>query len=181
MKWILTVSLALGTVPSLAGQIVPPIALGMRIKVRTATTDGTRSPPIDGILERLSRDSVILRPHGGGELQAVSTNQDTRYFIHTGRKSSLIRGTIIGTLVGVITGGSVYAIAGGRSCPEGRTECSLQERHVVKGTSIFILVGAITGFTIGAFSAHDIWRESERESRVALVAGPAGFGVTIRF
>ena len=180
MKRILAVLLALGAVPSVAGQIVRPIALGMRLRVHSTAVDGSWNPPTVGILEHLYPDSLTLRPKEG-EPQTIPTNRDTRYFVQTGRKNSFLQGGVIGTLAGVLTGAAVFAVAGGRSCPDGKSVCPFPERTAVKGGMIFGLIGAGTGFAIGAFSGHDIWRETGRESRVSLRAGSGALAVAISF
>ena len=180
MKWIPAASLALVAAQSMAGQAVPSIALGMRIRVHTTTTEGTRSPPVDGILEHLYPDSLMLRPKSG-ELQTIPTNRETRYFVHSGRKSSLLKGGVIGTLTGVVAGAAVFAVAGGRTCANGLSVCAFPERTSVKGGMIFGVIGAATGLTVGAFSSHDIWRESDKDPLFSLVAVGSGLGLAIRF
>ena len=134
-----------------------------------------------GILEHLYADSLTLRPREG-EPQTIPTNRDTRYFVQTGRKNSFLQGGVIGTLAGVLTGAAVFAVAGGRSCPDGKSVCPFPERTAVKGGLIFGLIGAGTGLAIGAFSGHDIWRESGREPpRVSLRAGSGVLAVAIGF
>jgi hypothetical protein len=153
----------------------------MRLRIHSTAADGTWNPPLVGILEQIYPDSLTLRPKEG-ELQTIPTNRDTRYFVQTGRKNSFLQGGVIGALAGVLTGAAVFAVAGGRSCPDGKTVCPFPERTAVKGGLIFGLIGAGTGFAIGAFSGHDVWRESGREPpRVTLRAGPLSVTVGISF
>lgn len=180
MRRLLLLATLVTPAAHLAAQADSPPAPGRRVRVRNLLPSGAFERGIEGTVERIGPDTVVLRSAWGGELQAVPTNGDTQYFIHTGRKSSLLKGGIIGATTGLVVGAAGYAVAG-KICPGDKYLCFNRSQRALSGGAIFGAVGGIAGLAIGAFSSHDVWTRSQRDELLSLVADARGVGLSFRF
>jgi hypothetical protein len=135
---------------------------------------------IEGVVVRMSPDTLVLRIPGSQPLQAVATNQDTQYSMHTGRRSSLGKGAVIGGITGIVVGGAGFAIAGA-DCPMEPALCFHRRQTALAGGALIGALGAAVGLAIGAFTSHDVWSRAERRSALALIQTRSGIGLAIRF
>lgn len=135
---------------------------------------------VEGIVVRMAPDTLILRLVGAQPLRAVATNQDTHYSIHTGRRSSLGKGAVIGATTGIVVGGVGFAIAG-QDCPVDQALCYHRRQTALAGSALIGALGAAVGLAIGAFSSHDVWTGAERGSALTLIRFPLGIGLSITF
>jgi hypothetical protein len=141
---------------------------------------GELNRSIEGIVVRLVPDTLVLRLPGAQPLQAIATNQDTRYSMHTGRHSSLGKGAVIGATAGIVIGGVGFAIAG-QDCPVEEALCYHRRQTALAGSALIGAIGAAVGLAIGAFTSHDVWTRAQRRSTLALSRIPSGIGVSVRF
>lgn len=135
---------------------------------------------VEGIVVRMAPDTLILQLTGAQPLRAVATNQDTHYSIHTGRRSSLGKGAVIGATTGIVVGGVGFAIAG-QDCPIDQALCYHRRQTALAGSALIGALGAAVGLAIGAFSSHDVWTRAERGSALTLIRFPLGIGLSITF
>lgn len=135
---------------------------------------------VEGIVVRMAPDTLILQLAGAQPLRAVATNQDTHYSIHTGRRSSLGKGAVIGATTGIVVGGVGFAIAG-QDCPVDQALCYHRRQTALAGSALIGALGAAVGLAIGAFSSHDVWSRAERSFALTLIRFPLGIGLSITF
>lgn len=179
MRRILVLAVLCGSAAPLAGQADTLVGVGRRVRVRTMGESGELNRRIEGIVVRMSPDTLVLRLPGSQPLQAVATNQDTQYSMHTGRQSSLAKGAVIGAIAGIVVGGAGFAIAGA-DCPE-QALCFHRRQSALAGGALIGALGAAVGLAIGAFTSHDVWTRAERRSALALIQNRSGIGLSIRF
>lgn len=140
---------------------------------------GELSRRIEGIVVRMSLDTLVLRLPGSQPLHAVATNQDTEYSMHTGRRSSMAKGGVIGAITGIVVGGAGFAIAGA-DCPD-QALCFHRRQTALAGGALIGALGAGVGLAIGAFTSHDVWTRAERQSALAVYRTRSGIGLAITF
>jgi hypothetical protein len=180
MRRILVLAALCGSATPLAGQADTLVTLGRRVRVRTMGESGELNRRIEGIVVRMSPDTLVLRLPGSEPLQAVATNQDTQYSMHTGRRSSLAKGAVIGATTGIVVGGAGFAIAGA-DCPVEQALCYHRRQTALAGGALIGALGAAVGLVIGAFTSHDVWTRAERRSALTVIRTPSGIGLAIRF
>ena len=135
---------------------------------------------IEGIVVRMPPDTVVLQLPGSQPLHALATDQDTQYSLHTGRRSSLGKGAVIGATTGIVVGGVGFALAGA-DCPVEQALCYHRRQTALAGGALIGALGAAVGLAIGAFTSHDVWTRAERRSALALIQTRSGIGLSIRF
>jgi hypothetical protein len=180
MRRILVLVVLCGSATPLAGQADTLVAVGRRVRVRTMGESGELNRRVEGIVVRMVLDTLVLRLPGAQPLHPVATNQDTQYSMHTGRRSSLGKGAVIGATTGIVVGGAGFAIAGA-DCPVDQALCYHRRQTALAGGALIGALGAAVGLAIGAFTSHDVWTRAQRRSTVALIRIPSGIGVSIRF
>ena len=180
MRRILVLAVLCGSAAPLAGQADTLVSVGRRVRVRTMGESGELNRRIEGIVVRISPDTLVLRLPGSQPLLAVATNQDTRYSMHTGRRSSLGKGAVIGAITGIVVGGAGFAIAGA-DCPVEQALCFHRRQTALAGGALIGALGAAVGLAIGAFTSHDVWTRAERRSGFALIQTRPGIGLAIWF
>jgi hypothetical protein len=179
MRRILLLALFLGAAEPLAGQTPVSLALGKRVKVQTLSETGRYNVGVDGTLEFLSPDSLIIKTRPWGDLLTVQTNKDTRYFVHMGRKAIPLRGALIGMTAGVITAAAIWAIKG-KQCPDEKFTCNSREQLFMEGSAIFAAAGATIGFGLGTILLYNIWASAPGAGADPRPMLP-GVGIRIRF
>jgi hypothetical protein len=180
MRRILVLVVLCGSATPLAGQADTLVAVGRRVRVRTMGESGELNRRVEGIVVRMVLDTLVLRLPGAQPLHPVATNQDTQYSMHTGRRSSLGKGAVIGATTGIVVGGAGFAIAGA-DCPVDQALCYHRRQTALAGGALIGALGAAVGLAIGAFTSHDVWTRAQRRSALALFRIPSGIGVSIRF
>jgi hypothetical protein len=141
---------------------------------------GDLNRSIEGIVVRMPPDTLVLRLPGSQPLHSVATNRDTEYSMHTGRRSSLGKGMVIGAITGIVVGGVGFALAGA-DCPPEQALCFHRRQSALAGGALIGALGAAVGLAIGAFTSHDVWTRAERRSALALIQTRSGIGLAIRF
>lgn len=179
MRRILVLAVLCGSAAPLTGQADTLVGVGRRVRVRTMGESGELNRRIEGIVVRMPPDTLVLRLPGSQPLHAVATNQDTQYSMHTGRRSSLAKGAVIGAIAGIVVGGAGFAIAGA-DCPE-QSLCFHRRQSALAGGALIGALGAAVGLAIGAFTSHDVWTHAERRSALALIQTRSGIGLSISF
>jgi len=172
---------SLGAVaPALSGQAVPPLAPGGRVRVRTLGETGLLDRGMEGTVERLSGDTLILRPKAGGSVQVFVAGEETQLFVFAGHRSRVARGAIIGGVAGLVAGGLVGA-ASGEVCEGPSSLCF--DRQVVAWRAGLILgaCGAVSGIIIGAFASHEAWARSARLPSVRPAVSVGARGMALGF
>ena len=180
MGRILVVAVLGGWATPLAGQADTLVTVGRRVRVRTMGEAGELNRRIEGIVVRMSPDTLVLQLPGSQPLEAVATNQDTQYSMHTGRKSSLGKGMVIGATTGIVVGGAGFAIAGA-DCPVEQALCYHRRQTALAGGALIGALGAAVGLVIGAFTSHDVWTRAERRTALAFIQNRTGIGLAISF
>lgn len=180
MRRILVLAVLCGSAAPLAGQADTLVALGRRVRVRTMGEAGELNRRIEGIVVRMPPDTLVLQLPGSQPLHAVATDRDTQYSLHTGRRSSLGKGAVIGATTGIVVGGVGFALAGA-DCPVEQALCYHRRQTALAGGALIGALGAAVGLAIGAFTSHDVWTRAERRSALALIQTRSGIGLSIRF
>ena len=180
MRRILVLAVLCGSATPLAGQADTLVTVGRRVRVRTMGESGELNQRIEGIVVRMSPDTLVLRLPGSQPLHPVETNQDTQYSMHTGRRSSLGKGAVIGAITGIVVGGAGFAIAGA-DCPVDQSLCFHRRQTALAGGALIGALGAALGLAIGAFTSHDVWTRAQRRSTLAVIQNRSGIGLLIRF
>jgi hypothetical protein len=139
-----------------AAQAPPLVARGSRVRVHLLTESGAFDRRVEGTIERVSRDTLRLRPKTGGPSQVFTVESGARLFVLTGHRSSLGRGAAIGGLLGVVAGGLVGVLAG-KVCPGQEVLCINRRQIAITGGLVLAATGAATGLVIGALNPRDIW------------------------
>ena len=180
MRRILVLAVLCASAAPLTGQADTLVAVGRRVRVRTMGESGALNRRIEGIVVRMPADSLILQLPGSQPLHAVATDQDTEYSMHTGRRSSLAKGAVIGGLTGIVVGGAGFALAGA-DCPVEQALCYHRRQTALAGGALIGALGAAVGLAIGAFTSHDVWTHAERRSALVLIQNRSGIGLSISF
>jgi hypothetical protein len=180
MRRILVLAVLCGSAAPLAGQADTLVSVGRRVRVRTMGESGELNRRIEGIVVRMSPDTLVLRLPGSQPLHAVATDQDTQYSMHTGRRSSLGKGAVIGAITGIVVGGAGFAVAGA-DCPVEQALCFHRRQTALAGGALIGALGAAVGLAIGAFTSHDVWTPAERRSALVLIQTRSGIGLSIWF
>ena len=180
MRRILVLAVLCGSATPLAGQADSLVAVGRRVRVRTMGESGELNRRIEGVVVRMSPDTLVLRLPGFQPLHAVATNQDTEYSLHTGRRSSMGKGAVIGAITGIVVGGAGFAIAGA-DCPMDQALCFHRRQTALAGGALIGAVGAGVGLAIGALTSHDVWTRAERRSAFAVYRTRSEIGLAITF
>lgn len=169
---------SLGSVAPLAGQVAPPLVQGARVRVRTLRDTGLLDRGVEGTVERLSGDTLILRPRSGGSPRVFLAGEESQLFVFAGHRSRILRGVVIGGIAGLV-GGGLVAAASGEVCEGTSSLCF--DRKVVgfKAGLILGACGAVSGIVIGAFASHEAWTRSSRlpSLRPAVTLGNRGVGL----
>lgn len=167
MRRILVLAALAGTAHRLPAQAAPPrptppVEPGSRVQVRILTESGVLSRPVEGTVERISRDTLVLSPKGGGLSQAFPAAPGTVVSVYSGRRSSLFKGAIIGGFAGLVTGGLSAGFAS--RCESGQMFCSTRREVTVRWALVLAGGGAAIGLLVGALTSHDTWARTSGSS-----------------
>ena len=141
----------------LAAQPSLPLGPGNKIRIRTLVKMGFLGPRLDGTVERISGDTLVVAPYLGGDSQALLLDPETQLDVSTGRRSSIPRGAAIGGLLGAVAAAAVAAFSSG-GCDETTELCTQTRRNSVGRGAIMIAMGTVSGAIIGRFARHEIWK-----------------------
>lgn len=181
MVWILLLVASPGRVES---QAPVELAPGVRIRVHTAGPGGRIHQRAEGTLERIAGDTLVIRPRIGGALPVYVGYPETRLFLFAGRRSSLLRGLAIGSVIGLVAGGAASLVVG-NSCVAQRGLCLHRRQFALTGGPLIVLAGATTGLVVGSLSSRDEWIPSRPPSnRIRIRAVPPSglsLGLQLRF
>ena len=180
MRPLLLLAALAASAADLSGQAAPPLVPGARVRIRTQGDTGELDRGMEGTVERLSGDTLILRPKTGGVPQVFLAGDTSQLFVYSGRHSHVARGAVIGGIAGLLAGGLVGA-ARGQVC-EGNTSLCFDRRVVAfKAGVILGAVGTVGGLIIGTLSSHEAWARSARfpSVRPALTVGSRGMGLGV--
>jgi hypothetical protein len=170
-----------GMVPPLRAQAPAPLVQGVRIRVRTPQDSGVLDRGIEGTVQRLSGDTLVLRPKAGGASQTFLAGESAQLFVYDGHRSRLVRGAAIGGVLGLLTGGLVSAVRG-ESCYSESTLCVERRVDSFRTEVILGASGIAGGLIIGLFASHEVWARSSRlpSVRPAISVSAHGMGVGLR-
>jgi len=146
-----------GASAELAAQNSLPLGPGSKIRIRTLVKMGFLGPRLDGTVERISGDTVVVAPNLGGDSQALLLDPETQLYVSTGRRSSIARGAAIGGLLGALSAGALATFAG-RGCDDTTALCTETRPSAVGRSAMLIALGTVSGAIIGRFARHEIWK-----------------------
>jgi len=145
-----------GAAAQLAAQTSLPLTPGNKVRIRTLVKMGFLGQRIDGTVERIRGDTIVVAPSLGGDSQTLLLDPETQLEVSTGRRSSMARGAAIGGLVGAVSAGAVAAFSG--SCDKTIELCTGAGRNAVGRSAIMIALGTVSGAIVGRFARHEIWK-----------------------
>jgi hypothetical protein len=182
MRWILALA-ALGTLAgTLAAQSLPPVALGGLVRLRPMTPAGFFDREVEGTIERLSGDTITLRPRAGGQSQVFAAVSRGELYVFAGRRPALARGAVLGATFGLLAGAIVGALAG-EVCTGNDALCVNRRQVSLATESALMAVGTATGLVIGAFNPRDTWKRTRISPQarlgISMGAGGVGLGVSL--
>jgi hypothetical protein len=134
---------------------------------------------LDGTVERISGDTVVVVPRAGGERQSLLLDPETELFVSAGRRTSVTRGAVIGALVGSVGAGAL-ALFSERECSDATPErCAPAHRtDDVQRSALVIGVGTLSGAILGGLVRHEVWK---RLPVLPKVLPGGGFGFSFAF
>jgi len=164
------------------GQVSERLAVGQRVWVRAARPSGSLDGGVKGTLEGITSDSLRIRPSGDKPAVSVGISEQTQVFAFAGKRSSALRGALIGGGVGVLAGAAL-GLADGGGCSG--FVCFSQGTTMAMGAIGLGGMGLISGLIIGALSPHDTWARAEPGPAVRpiVVSHPrdVGLGLSLAF
>ena len=181
---IVTAALALAVGSStLSGQEEPSVGPGSRIRVRSFDAAGFLDRGLEGRLERVSGDTLVLTPRAGGPARSILASSEMQLFVFAGKRSLLLRGAAIGGMSGALAGGFVGMVAG-RVCTTDDPQCPIRHRITAKASLILGASGMAAGLLIGAIASREYWvRSRDYWPSPSLSVGAEGvaLGVALAF
>lgn len=161
----------------LAAQANPAADLERRIWVREMSSNGRYDRGVKGTLEGIAGDTLFIRP-GTGSTFSVTPREGRQILFYNGRRSSVGRGALIGTGVGVVTG-AIIGFAGGEDCSGGEWLCFDRGTLAAAGALVVGATGLVAGIIVGAFSSHEVWVPADGPARARPVVGVTESGVRV--
>jgi hypothetical protein len=146
----------IGSTHQLQAQRDSLVGPGDRVWVRARLLSGSLDRGVKGVVERVSADTLLVRPSAGGPLTPVWPSAGTQLLVFTGRKSSAGHGAGLGILLGAGLGTGLGLVL----CREdsivqgGRAGCAA-------GAGLGLgIIGLAAGLVIGGASSHEVWTPS---------------------
>jgi hypothetical protein len=172
-----------GLCSSLSAQGPQPADLDRRVWVRERHAGGGYRGGVKGTLEGTAGDTLFIRPLTGATAFAVAPGDARAVLFYHGRRSSLGRGALLGTGIGV-TVGALIGFAGGEDCSGGEFLCFDRGTLAAAGALTLGAGGLAVGLIAGALTSHEVWSERRTaRARPLVAATPEGVrvGLGIRF
>src|ERR1041384_3466981 len=113
MRRILAVWAGLGVVAPLSAQAGHRVEIGSRVRLRVVGEASPRPWVVEGTVERITGDTLTLRPSDGGPPRLIAPDRETELFTLERRAAPVGRGAAVGGGVGLIAGGVAGAAGGG--------------------------------------------------------------------
>lgn len=156
MRSVLAILALISSTDQLHAQRDSLVGPGDRVWVRTRLISGALDRGVKGTVERVSADTLLVRPSLGGPLIRVWPAEGTQLLVFTGRKSSRGQGAGLGILLGggVGTGLGLIVCRPDSIVEGGRAACAA---GVGLGLGI---IGLVAGLFIGGASSHEVWTPS---------------------
>ncbi|UCC84511.1 MAG: hypothetical protein JSW46_06175 [Gemmatimonadota bacterium] len=163
----LVVALILTAQAGLFAQQEPPVAPGDRVRVTAPTIE---PDPLVGTFIALGADTCVLEVGGRAEPLVLPLASVTNLEVSQGHKSKMLKGAVLGLLIGGFVGG----VSGAAACSGDKCEASAGEMAMYCGA-----IGAVPGLFIGAgvgrMSKTDRWEEVPLDQlRVTTALWPRG-------
>jgi hypothetical protein len=183
MRWLLVLAALGGPALPLVAQSRSFVTVGSKVRLRIPAGDGTFLPRFDGTIERISGDTLTLRPKTGGGHRLYTPSNENQLLVLTAKRSAVARGATIGALTGILAAGFLVSLAP-KEC-SGNSVLCFSRRHVaVRNAALLGGVGIVAGAIIGAFSPLKTWTRAwmpEAGPSPAVGAGGLGLGLSIAF
>lgn len=181
MRWLLVLAALGGPALPLVAQSRSFVTVGSKVRLRIPAGDGTFLPRFDGTIERISGDTLTLRPKSGGGHRLYTPSNESQLLVVTAKRSAVARGATIGALTGILSAGFLVSLAP-KEC-SGNSVLCFSRRHVaVRNAALLGGVGTVAGAIIGALNPQKTWtRAWMPEAGPAIGASGMGLGVSIAF
>jgi hypothetical protein len=156
MRRFLILAVLSGLAGPAAAQAPPFLVPGHVIRIKMMDEAGAVVRGAEGVLQRVSPDSLTLRPLSGGPDQVFVASPQAAHLIRTGHRAYLVRGAVIGGFAGLLTG-AIITMSKGRECADLDYLCPQREVPIVSRELLVAGIGATTGALIGLLRSHDVW------------------------
>jgi hypothetical protein len=162
---------------SLAAQSPPTGDLGRRVWVREMAENGKYNSGVKGTLQGMAGDTLFVRPANGAATFALAPREGRKLFYYSGQRSSVGRGALIGTGLGVASG-AILGFASGEDCSGDEWLCFDRGTMAAAGALTLGAGGLVVGLIVGAMSPHEVWTSAE-PARVRPVVATSSRGVNV--